>query len=205
MATKSFRLRRDDRVADATQVLDEKVGVIVKERLLPRIKVQNQIAVQGQGIRFFLFNKLFVGRRCSCFKIETSPSNHCSACFGTGTVGGYTKHGTHLDVLDVTYPQIKSVNVLPNYMANEKPAGFVLIDKATSGYLEARINLKPNIGILDDFTVRHRITSLDFAAQQSQDFTFHCYQTFSLLHSYSPVKFLVVSCFQLEMCLRMRT
>lgn len=157
MATKSFRLRRDDRVADATQVLDEKVGVIVKERLLPRIKVQNQIAVQGQGIRFFLFNKLFVGRRCSCFKIETSPSNHCSACFGTGTVGGYTKHGTHLDVLDVTYPQIKSVNVLPNYMANEKPAGFVLIDKATSGYLEARINLKPNIGILDDFTVRHTL------------------------------------------------
>jgi len=157
MGTKSFRLRRDDRVADATQVLDQKVGTIVKERLLPRIKVQNQIAVQGQGVRFFLFNKLFVGRRCSCFQIETSPSNHCSACFGTGTVGGYLKYGTHLEVLDVTYPEVKTVNVLPNYRANEKPAGFVLIPKATSGYLEGRINLKPNIGILDDFTVSHRL------------------------------------------------
>lgn len=140
---------------DSTQVLDEKVGVIIKERLLPMVKVQNKVAIQGQGVRFFLFTKLSGGRRCSCFKVETSPSTYCRACFGTGTVGGYTKRGTHLDVLDVTYPELRSVNVLPNYMSGHKPAGFVLIPKAMSGYVEGRITLQPNLCILDSFLANH--------------------------------------------------
>jgi hypothetical protein len=113
--------------------------------------------VQGQKVQFFLFNKIGMGRRCSCFAIETNPDQQCIGCFGTGWVGGYNKYGTILNVFDVTHPSVTTMNVRPAYQqtGGMKPIKWSLISGATSGYVETRIQLKTNTGRLDSFNAVH--------------------------------------------------
>jgi hypothetical protein len=118
---------------------------------------RSRIAVQGQRMQFFLFNKITAGRQCSCFKIESNPDSQCVACFNTGIVGGYSKYGTILNVVDVTHPNVTTVNVRPDYkqLGGMKPIKWTLLPGATSGYIETKVHLKTNLGRLDSFNSVH--------------------------------------------------
>ena len=117
------------------------------------VAARNRVAVQGQAVNYFVFHKLKGGRRCSCFSIESSPSQQCTACYGTGIVGGYEKWGTHLTVWDVTFPHTTTINVMPNYKAKTKPLGWTMVPGATFGAIEGKIPLQPNLGLLDELFV----------------------------------------------------
>jgi hypothetical protein len=153
VATRSHRPLRDDRVAERSAVLDGKLNQIVKEELLPMVAARNRVAVQGQAVDYLVFQKIKGGRRCSCFSIESSPSQQCTACFGTGIVGGYEKWGTHLAVWDVTFPNTSTINIMPNYAAKTKPLGWTMIRGATYGSVEGKIPLQTNLGLLDELFV----------------------------------------------------
>lgn len=70
-------------------------------------------------------------------------------CFGVGIVGGYLKHGTELITIDVTYENVRTVNVLPTYESRLKPTPFTLVEGATFGFIEATLRINPNIGEID--------------------------------------------------------
>lgn len=150
MPTKSYRPARDDRIAEASDNLDGRIAQIERTQLLPRVARRNKVAVQGQAVPFYLFQKIAGGRRCSCFSIESSQSSQCRVCYQTGIVGGYEKYGTHLSVFDVTHPEVRSVNVMPDYMARTKPVKWSLIPGCLAGYLETKIRISPNLGIVDE-------------------------------------------------------
>lgn len=151
MASRLYKPKRDDHVAVGQDVLRQHVHDISIKQLIPRIAVENHIAVETIVTPVYFYSKIPVGagRRCSCFDVETSPNSTCRCCYGTGIVGGYNKHGTHLEVLDVTHPSIRSVNCIPDYDRRTRPRQFVLIPGAVAGYLTARIRLKTNIGEID--------------------------------------------------------
>lgn len=124
---------------------------IALDQLLPRIAKENQIAVETIKIPIYFYRKLrgAEGRRCSCFDVEISPTYSCRACWGTGIVGGYEKHGTHSHVLDVTHPSIRAFNVIPDYSRKDKPTNFILTEGAVRGRIIYRVRPKTNIGTVD--------------------------------------------------------
>ena len=152
MATRSYRSSEKFHVDDGAEVLYGNAKHVAKEQLIPRIAERNKIAVDTIPTFVYFFPAIRAGRRCSCFDIEESPDSLCRACFGTGIVGGFTKYGTELNVFDVTHPNIRSTNVVPDYSRRTKPIRFTLIDGAKSGTIETRIHLKTNIGIVDSLT-----------------------------------------------------
>lgn len=159
MGTKTYRPRYDDRIPDASEVLDDKIGQIIKYRLIPQIAVRNRVAVQGQAVPFYLFRKRIAGRRCSCMKTSTAPSQQCVSCFQTSMVGGYEKWGTALNVFDVTHSNIVSVNLFPAYKElAQPPVKWKLIPGARYGYVETKIELQQNLGLLDELFVDDHLT-----------------------------------------------
>jgi hypothetical protein len=72
-------------------------------------------------------------------------------------VGGYAKYGTYLEVIDVTHPNIRTLNVLPDYSKKTKPIYFTLTPGATEGRITTRIELKTNIGTVDTIIAIHDI------------------------------------------------
>lgn len=160
MGTKTYRPSRDDRVPDNAEVLDERISQIVKYRLIPQMAVRNRIAVQGQAAHFYLFRKLTVGRRCSCMQLSTSPKQHCLSCFQTAIVGGYEKYGTDLSVFDVTHPNTRAVNCFPDYKgANLLPVKWKLIPGSTYGYIETKVPLPTNLGLIDELFYDEELTA----------------------------------------------
>jgi len=151
MGTKAYRPQRDDYVPDGSEVLDDHPHTIARELLLPRIAARNKKAVKTIRTELYYFAKIRAGRRCSCFESEIAPDSLCSACFSTGIVGGYLKYGTDLFTLDVTHPNIRSVNVIPNHEIKEKPTPLTLVDGSTFGFAEFTVQLGTNIGLHDAF------------------------------------------------------
>ena len=150
MATRSYRpTHKKSPVTDGAQILTEHAHKIATEQLIPRIEHRNRIAVETVPIHIFFYQAMRAGRRCSCFDIETSPDGMCRACFGTGVVGGYSKYGTTTQILDVTYPNLRTSNIIPDWKTRRKPTPFILIDGARDGSVEARIPLTTNVGELD--------------------------------------------------------
>lgn len=159
MGTKTYRPRVDDRIPDAAEVLDGKIGQIIKYRLIPQIAVRNRIAVQGQQVPFYLFRKFRASRRCSCLTTSSSPDQQCLSCFNTGMVGGYEKYGTQLSVFDVTHPNSRSINLFPDYSGiTQPPVKWKLIPGSTYGYVETKIELQQNLGLLDELFTDDRQT-----------------------------------------------
>lgn len=151
MSSRLYRPKRDDRVFVGQDLLRPWAHRIATEQLIPRIARENQIAVETIETPMYYYAKIPAGsgRRCSCFDVETSPNSTCRCCFGTGNVGGYDKYGTHLEVMDVTHPSMRSVNVIADYSKRSRPRQFVLIDGATLGHVTSRMPLRTNIGTVD--------------------------------------------------------
>jgi len=167
VASRLYRPKRDDNVFVGQDVLRQHAHRIAREQLLPRIAVQNHIAVETVVTPIFFYSKIPMGagRRCSCFDIEVSPHGACRCCYGTGVVGGYYKHGTHLEVLDVTHPSIRTVNVVADYERRSRPRQFILIPGATTGHLIGRMHLNTNIGEVDHiFALTDRPNGTDIGA-----------------------------------------
>lgn len=149
MGARHYRPKRDDRVFVGHDVLRKHAHDISIQQLLPRIAVQNHIAIETISIPIYFYSKIRGGRRCSCFDIEASPNDTCRCCYGTGNVGGYEKYGTYTEVFDVTHASIRSFNVIADYTRLSRPRQFVLIDGAVQGYVATRLHLQTNIGELD--------------------------------------------------------
>lgn len=151
MASRLYRPRRDDRVAVGQDVLREHAHNISREQLIPRIAVENHIAVETVVTPIWFYRRIRKGegRQCSCFDIEVSPNSTCRCCFGTGTVGGYDKYGTHLEVFDVTHPAARAVNVYPDYERRDRPRQYILIPGATRGYATVRMYPQTTTGTVD--------------------------------------------------------
>jgi hypothetical protein len=169
-----YRPKNDFLVVDGSEVLKDVAHEIAVDQLIPRIARRNQIAVETIQTRMHLYHRLLPGqdRRCSCFDVEISPSSLCRVCYGTGVVGGYTKYGTNLAVLDVTHPSVRTVGIIPDYTRRSRPRHFVLQEGATRGYLVTRIPLQTTTGVLDMLYVQHDAppgTQLDARIQAPSD------------------------------------
>jgi len=174
MSIRFFRPPEKNVVFDQAD-LSEK-GSIYQQRsiqdLLPQIALRNNSAVNTQPEKFFFYQRLHVGRRCSCWEMETSPEGFCSTCFGIGIVGGFDKYGFKTEVIDVTRPGIRSVNIVPNPSIQSRPVRFSLAKQAVNGYLEVDIPLTSNQGVLDtlkaDYSVRADLQVLLFVKAKGE-------------------------------------
>lgn len=149
MSTRSYRPSKGWHIADGTEVLEKHAHDISVGQLIPRIANRNRRAVKTIPTYLNFFQSIRAGRRCSCFDIEESPDSMCPACFGTGTVGGFTKYGSCLEIVDVTHPNLRTVNVMPDHSKRTKPISLALIPGCRQGSLDVRIELPTNIGKVD--------------------------------------------------------
>jgi hypothetical protein len=143
------RVRGKGGVLQNTEMKEDWPHIIARDQLIPRIVDRNLDAVAVDRVHFYFYQRNKVGRRCSCWSVETSPDGLCQVCWGTGIVGGYTKWGTVEHILDVSHPIVNTVNVLPAFDQQTTPVMYVLANTATKGYLETRIDLTSNTGVLD--------------------------------------------------------
>lgn len=126
---------------------------IAQNQLIPQIVNRTRNAVRVNGQEFLFFQRKQAGRRCSCFSVEQAPEGKCGICFATGFVGGYEKYGCETETVDVTRPGLRLVNVEPNYEARTRPVLFGLIEGAISGYIECDIEVRRNVGLVDNLMV----------------------------------------------------
>lgn len=138
---------RDTRVA-RTEHLEDNATTEMKEQYLHQIGLESLQAAKTAREVFFYYRRKRTGRQCSCFTTQTSPDGFCQICYGAGFVGGWDLHGCRSEWIDITFPNISMVNVQGNFDAGQRPICFVLQDGARKGYLETRINLVRNIGIV---------------------------------------------------------
>lgn len=138
---------------DGSQVLDRNHHEVARDQLVPRIIKRNRQAILTDPHWFYYFQRRRTGRRCSCFRVETSPDGLCQVCFGTGMVGGYTKFGTVDEWFDSTYRNARSVNVIQNFADGTRPVMFTLNRAATVGYVEFDWQIRPSIRCTDLFQV----------------------------------------------------
>ncbi|HIE82665.1 MAG TPA: hypothetical protein EYQ00_01925 [Dehalococcoidia bacterium] len=137
-------------IADGSDVKRDLPRQIAQEQLIPRIIERSRNAVDVDRVLFYFYHRKHAGRRCSCWEVET-PDAGCRVCYGTGIVGGYTKNGTVDHTVDVTHPNMRLVNVVPDYEGHTRPVTFTLNRTATRGYVEGSFDLQQNVGILDAY------------------------------------------------------
>ncbi len=147
--------RRTDET-DGSEVLQDNHRDVAEKQLVPRIIKRNRQAILVDPHFFQFFQRKKQGRRCSCFKVEASPDGLCQVCFGTGIVAGYEKFGTVSDMFDVTYPNIRAVNVQQDFESGTRPVMFRLIEGAVKGYVEFDWPIKASRRRLDLFQVMSR-------------------------------------------------
>lgn len=154
MPIKGYRPPDYDRVVADTDILDDIAQRHAREDLLPIIAQKTRNALNVTPIYIEYFQRVKTGRRCSCFTIETDPAGLCPACWGTGIIGGYNKRGTKTEIFDVTYQNVVTSNVQPDYGINTRPIFWSLLDTAIYGTIEYSLQIIKNTGILDLFEVR---------------------------------------------------
>lgn len=143
---------------DGSEVLQDNHRQVAEKQLIPRIIQRNRQAMLVDPHYFDLFQRRKQGRRCSCFKVESSPDALCQVCFGTGIVGGYEKFGTLSDVFDTTFPRTRAVNVRQDFASQTRPVMFALIEGAMRGYIEFDWEIRASRRRLDIFQVIARNT-----------------------------------------------
>lgn len=128
-----------------TAYLEDEVHKQAIEQLLPQIAAESEQAAKPVREVFYYYRKKLSGRRCSCFSIETSPDGFCQVCHGSGYVGGWDLHGCRTEVIDVTHPNLKLVNVKAAFDLGVRPTPFMLEEGCKKGYIETEISLVRNI------------------------------------------------------------
>jgi hypothetical protein len=154
MPVKGYRPPDMDRVTTDTDILEDLVQRRAREEFLPMIAQKSRNALNSVPVYIEYFQRLKTGRRCSCFTVETDPAGTCPCCFGTSIVGGYTKRGTKTEVFDVTYQNVATVNVQPEYGTATRPIYWSLVETAVYGTIEFSVQLNKSTGILDVFDIR---------------------------------------------------
>lgn len=149
MSAKYYRPPDSARITVNTDILDDLPQRQAREALVHQVAKKSRNANNVNPIYMDVFQKLRTGRRCSCWTFEDSAHGNCPICFGVGIVGGYQKMRTKQVIFDVTYPNVKSVNVEPDYETSTRPVFWTLSKSATNGYIEFRIPITSNSGRLD--------------------------------------------------------
>ena len=158
--TDATQRNRYDHAFDKTQFKEDFPHEIALKDLVPRIQSRARDAVAVDRVDTFFFQRKQNGRRCSCFIVESSPDWLCPVCFGTGTVGGYTKFGTVDVTIDSTHPSLRMINVRPLYELNTRPVLLGLDDSALNGYIEVDVNVRQSTGILDLWNMNIRESNM---------------------------------------------
>ena len=134
-----------DEAPSRTAYLEDEPHKQALEQLLPQIAAESEQAAKPVRQVFHYFRKKLVGRRCSCFAVETSPDGGCQICFGSGRVGGWDMHGCRTELIDVTHPNLKLVNVQADFGLGIRPTPFTLLDGSKSGFIETEVPIIRNI------------------------------------------------------------
>lgn len=147
---RGLRQGREDRDtrASRTEHLEDQATAEMKEQYLQQIGRESLQAAKTAREVFYYYRRKRTGRHCSCFTTETSPDGFCQICYGAGFVGGWDLHGCRSEWIDITYPNISMVNVEGNFDAGQRPVCFVLSDGARSGFIETRVDLVRNTGVV---------------------------------------------------------
>lgn len=153
MALMGYRERRT-RPETGTDLKGDAPNKLAQEQLIPRIVNQQRNAVRVNRQEFFFYRRRQAGRRCSCWAVEQSPDGACGICYSTGIVGGYDKWGCETEVIDVTRPGLRLLNVEPDYGAQTRPVMFGLVDGATRGYVECDVDVRANVRMVDRLDVQ---------------------------------------------------
>lgn len=156
MGLKSYREVRTSPTT-GTDLKGDAPYQLAQQQLIPQIAKRSRNAVKVNRQDFMFFQRKQAGRRCSCFVVEQSPDGGCGVCFGTGFVGGYDKFGCESEIIDVTRPGLRLVNVEPNYEAKTRPVLFKLIDGASRGWIETDVQLHSNVRLVDVIQSRDSI------------------------------------------------
>ena len=97
---------------------------------------------------FHYYRRKRSGRRCSCFDVETSPDGFCQICFGSGYVGGWDMHGCRAELIDVTHPNLKLVNVEADFERGIRPTPFSLKAGHKTGFVETEIEIVRSVKLV---------------------------------------------------------
>lgn len=116
------------------------------DQLLPQIAAESEQAAKVARVPFLYYRKKRMGRRCSCYSVESSPDANCRICFGSGRVGGWDLHGCHTEWIEVTRENLKLVNVIPDFKAGSRPIYFTLEEGMNEGFIETEVPIVRNIG-----------------------------------------------------------
>ena len=128
-----------------TAYLEDIPNTLLKELYLPQIALESEQSAKVTREVCLYYRKKLTGRRCSCFTVETSPEGACQICYGAGYVGGWDLHGCRTEIIDVTSPALKMVNIMPNFEEGMRPVSFVLEPGCKTGYIETQIDLVRNV------------------------------------------------------------
>jgi hypothetical protein len=144
---RSLRQAIEDRNAkfSRTEVLEDEPYKQALEQLLPQIAAESEQAAKPARVPFLYYRKKRMGRRCSCFHIETSPDANCQICFGCGYVGGWDLHGCRSEWIDVTQENLRLVNLQADTQAGTRPVYFTMEDGTNRSFLELDLEIVRNI------------------------------------------------------------
>jgi hypothetical protein len=137
-----------DEAASRTAYLEDEVYKQALEQLLPQIAAESEQASKPVRQVFHYYRRKRSGRRCSCFEVETSPDGFCQICFGSGFVGGWDLHGCRTEVIDVTSPNLKLVNVEADFSLGVRPTPFTLKEGYKKGYIETELEIVRSVKVV---------------------------------------------------------
>lgn len=149
-----MRLARDEATINRQTVtridhLEGPVSDLIREELVPRISEMHRISTATDPVQFLYFNRLQMGRVCSCWsEADSEADKACLICYGEGYVTGFKKFGCIWECLDVTATS-NTVNLAPNYDAQTRPVAYTLTNNAYRGWIDWKVQLQPNVGKLD--------------------------------------------------------
>jgi len=130
-----------------TAYLEDEPHIQAIEQLLPQIAAESEQAAKTARVVFLYFRRKLSGRRCSCHQVEATPDGQCQICYGAGYVGGWDMHGCRTEILDITYPNLRLVNVKAAFDEGIRPTPFMLEDGCKKGFIEAEVNLVRNVKV----------------------------------------------------------
>lgn len=138
--------RGEEPVGDPRAALEDFPHTEMVDHMLPQVLLRNEFAINVDRVGMTFFQEIRSGRRCSCFTIETDPTEDCQVCFGSGKAGGFSKRGTRLEIFDWSREN-SLINMVPNF--NTRPVTFELSPDAISGEIHFETEVLNNTTTVD--------------------------------------------------------